>query len=262
MGEQEKKVRKDRFVLGNNKRLGKSLVTSYYRAGYDELVLSHDMPGYERYVQKFLGEETMGYEIISHTTNRCTIQDLAGTAMSVFDNVLRRIWFLVLGIAEDLLNCVESADHDGLRALYIQEKKINILSNYCIRTLIKQPSDSTHLVAAQYRFTRNLEEIADTIKDLGQYLHAKEVLVGPNPAVSVVASNLKKSNGFLNEFYAIYYQFSPERTERLMKDLQDYYNSLIPLFSEDIDSFILHHLFEMSKRTRNLVSNVIEIQIA
>src|SRR3989344_2387350 len=94
---------KKELNVGSFERLGKSYITSLYRAGYDEISLSYLRDEYLETIQKTISNDTAGFEIIKQDGKNCVIKDLTGHSRDEFDNAIRRIWLLVINMSEESL---------------------------------------------------------------------------------------------------------------------------------------------------------------
>ncbi len=245
------------FSVGNNRRIGRSMITSFYRSGYDEVRIEYNQIEFIEDIQQILFEEIFGFEIVSHTKTECVLKDLSGEGIQAFHIVLRRVWFLLLDLATDLFNGIKNRDSNLLNTMSVREKSINRLTNYCIRTMIKQGEHDYHKLMVYYRFVRSLEELADCYKDFSLYI-LKQAEIKPS---RVILRLLKGTNEQLTLFHSIFYKYYPDDAERLNRETQLLYQRMVPLFNSGIDAYQLHFLFTICKGIRNLISTIVELQI-
>lgn len=158
--------RNKKIVVGSFKRAGKSLITSSYRQGYDELVISYDDPSYVENIQSLLSKELTGFEIVQQTSTSCTLKDLTGHASDEFDTVLRRVWFLLIDMSRESYALLSAKQKTKYKSLESMDASINKFTNYCLRMLVRKSSHDDHTRLLLYHLIKMLEKIGDGYKDM------------------------------------------------------------------------------------------------
>ena len=116
--EKEFDSEKKQIDIGHFNRLGKTYLTSLYRQGYNEIDLNYKNSNYIKTIQEILSKEITGFEIIKQSSNSCLIKDLTGHNKNEFDNVLRRIWLLIIDLSKESLSAFRKKDIVKLREMY------------------------------------------------------------------------------------------------------------------------------------------------
>lgn len=247
---------KKEIDIGSFKRLGVSYITSLYRCGYDEIVLKYDDPEYINKVQDVLLNELKGFEVINQTRNSCTIKDLLEVEKEKFDTALRRLWYLVLSLADDSLEAVKNDDKILIKNISKRDKSINRFSNYCERIIIKERCSSTKECVLHYSLIRSLEEIADEYKDLTDYyLHQKK------PLSKEVIAVFSKVNAHLRTFHELFYRFDKKRTENLFSETKKIFHDVESMDLKKSDITIIGYLLRICNQTRNHLSTLIGLNL-
>jgi phosphate uptake regulator len=231
-------------------RLGKTFVTSSYRQGYDELKLHYDKKDYFGIVQELASRETTGFEIVEQGKNYCVIKDLTGYSKDEFDMALRRMWLLLLDLAEEGLGFLKTKD-GSVKNIELIDTRINKLSNYCLRLLTKKSHFDFRKSPIYYHFVRSLEEIADQYKDLCVHLSNNFDAADKN-----LVQNFSKLNEHLNELYELFYKYDEQKVEDFFARTKATHNKL---FSSNLGCAC--SLASICRNIRGLISVLVEIHI-
>ncbi len=111
------------------------LRTCYVR-GDDEVMVKFDDPSYQEVIERSV-LYMPGFEIMDQGTGFMLIKDLAGTPDIEFDNVLRRIFLLILSMAKEGYELIQKGKLTELNELQKRDYHINKFVNYCLRSLNK-----------------------------------------------------------------------------------------------------------------------------
>ena len=233
------------------KRLGVTYITSSYRQCYGEIDLSYADSRYIRTIQDILSRELIGFEIIKQGSNSCLIKDLTGHTKDEFENVLRRIWLLIIDLSEESLNAFRRRDVARLKEIHLMDQSINKFSNYCLRLLIKRGHADFKKTPLYYHLIKGLEELADHYKDLCTFYsdNIKEI----DDRLVIVFGRV---NEHLNEFYQLFYKYDEQKIEDLFRKTK--------LTSNKIPNSKKHtpyYLSSICEAIRNLLSVLVEINL-
>ncbi len=88
-------IKKGKLDLTNLPTLKRRLICAAYLKGYDELEIIYDKPDYIQVIQKTI-PEFAGYDIIKQGTNRCIIKQISKPTQNEFENVLNRLFLILL----------------------------------------------------------------------------------------------------------------------------------------------------------------------
>lgn len=242
------------FDTKNNKRLGKSYLTSKYRSGHDQITLKFADPSYIDSIQDLILHDLQGFEIISQQSNSCTVSDLMGGSKDEINIALRRTWLLILNLADDELKGLKKKDQSILANVVLRDKSVNRFSNYCLRMLNKNAKLEQSKLLPLYVFITNLEEISDNYKDLARSsldlninLTTKELQI-----FDIVNANLRK-------LYETFYSFEPNAVEELYSKIKEVERTL---FNNKRGSPYLNvHLLRISELIKSQISLIVQLQL-
>jgi len=248
--------KKNIFIdIKNNKRTGRSYITSTYRQGWDELNLKFNEPKYISEIQSTISEQLVGFEIIKQNDTSCTIKDLSGMSDTEFETALRRTWLLTLELAKSSINAINNQDSELLKNIPSRDRSINKFSNYCLRYINKKGYKQGKNTA-YYFFIRHLEEIADEFHYMSQSCNKYK----PPKEIKQIFNQILKS---MEKLYATFYKYNDKIIEELFKDTKKILNTLSEkLNSSSKNPALINHLYNISSRIRKTLSTIIEINIS
>lgn len=240
--------------LKNNKRTGRSHITSIYRLGVDELNLKFNEPEYITEIQTTISEQLIGFEIIKQDNNSCTIKDLSGISDTEFETALRRTWLLTLEFAKSSILAINNKNYALLKNIHHRDRPINKFSNYCLRFINKkgyrQGKNTAH-----YFFIRHLEEIADEFQYLSQDCEKKRI--SPSKELKQI---FKQSLDHLEKFYIVFYKYDDKLMEELFYETKKSLTKASSLFHDNSQNHqTVHHIYNIISRIRKSLSTIIEI---
>ena len=244
-------LEKKQITIKNLKRLGKSNLTSSYRQGYSEINLNYDDSNYISVIQDILSKEITGFEIIKQSSNSCLIKDLTGQNQYEFDNVLRRIWLLLIDLSKESLNAFQKRDAVGLKKMYLMDYSINKFSNYCLRLLIKKGHVDFKKTPLYYHLIKNLEETADNYKDLCTFYSGNIKKIDDDLIIIFT-----RINEHLNEVHQLLYEYDEQQMEDLFRKTKLTHNKISN--SKNSTAYCLSSICENIK---SLLTILVEINL-
>ncbi|HIH37786.1 hypothetical protein J4460_00105 [Candidatus Woesearchaeota archaeon] len=159
------------------------VLPSMYRAGVDEVCLTIDTFDKLGAVQDIIDKYLIGYEVVAQTKQQVVIKDITKESDEDFMVIFRRIFLLLLELA-DAISYEQASSID---------KTIDKLINYCQRTLIKKGHPEYEKVPLYYLLLDRLEKLGDEY----HYFHES----------SNDRSELKEVNNLLRHAYELFYKF-------------------------------------------------------
>lgn len=242
------------LAIGKNERLGKSMLSAAFRSGYDKILLSYDNPMYIDVVQSMLSYEIMGFEVVQQQRTSCVIRDLAGVRSEEFSVAFRRLWMLLLGIADDCLGAAKTYDVAVLKNFSARDTSINRFSNYCLRIIRKRfPWSGEDFLL--YRMLFDLEAIGDEYKEISLLSLQKKRSLQPR-----TIELFSETNDMLKDLYAQFYQFKPDilnksflESKKLIAAIESF------LSTQRMDLLIVVRLLKIVGRVRSLFSAIVEM---
>lgn len=248
--DKELPLQKKELNVGTYKRLDKTLVTSCYRQGYDEITLSSQNENLNA-LQHLLTTDLIGFEIIKQTRETTLIKDLTGNKPHSFDPMLRRLWLLVLNLAEESYQALRTKEPEELQRVIAMDQNINKFSNYCLRLLTKTQPVLPPKSFSLFYLIKRLEEIADNYKGLCQ-----AYILHPQKMQDSFFDFFSTTNSFLTSFYHLFYAYDEKKIETLFTQT----NLLLEKLLDSQDK-LSGYLFSVTKAIHDLLSSLVELHL-
>jgi len=221
-----------------NEELIKLYLTGAYVKGYDKIKII-----FERQENMYLAQETInsliGLAVIEQGNSYCVAGEVSGTTDKQFDNVFRRIFLLIMSIAEDSLTALEKEDKETLTAIERRDLDVDKFTNFCLRVLNKKGYKEYDKTAIMFDVIQELEELGDNYEGM-----SKDLLGGSSIKIrKELRSIYKESNELIRVFYELFYNFKKEKIIEFYEKRKNIFKSINDL--ENIKHYertILYHL--------------------
>ncbi|MBT3297830.1 AbrB/MazE/SpoVT family DNA-binding domain-containing protein [archaeon] len=241
-------------------------VSSVYRAGYDEFKLVFDnLDNKQRYsalsyntlnflysdekdkgpvlspieVIQLMVNRCIGVEIIDQKSKSCTIKELGRTTPQEFDNALRRIFLLLISLAEEVSSSVKKGNaQENLKSVHLIDTNIDRFIDFCIRVLNKKGYKDFRKTPTMHTILFLLELIGDEYKKIAIHLiEAKKMGSKMTELFDIQENQLKK-------YYKLFYKFNKEACLDMYEfDIMGHtYNREVYESLSSDEKEILHHL--------------------
>ncbi len=225
-------------VAGFDLLINRILVSLYIR-GYEEVELIFKDREEIKKLKKHVIDELLGFEIIKQTQNRVVIRDLTGFEKQNIDDIVKRIFFIIDGMLEDLINAVHKKQSlDDISSL---DSSINKLVHFSLRILNSRGHSNQEKTTSFYGIISILEQIGDIIKQLINDLKKEKI---SSSQIGVI----EKIKLFLNNFEKIIFNFNREDAIRFARLYEEIKQSLK---TKDKIDFRLSQLNEAIIRMNN-----------
>ena len=169
---QEIKAKKEIDITGFPRRLIEISIRSAYEAGYEEIRLyfenetTMDLKRNKSVkVMDIIREETsklIGVEIIEQGKQHCVIKEITSSSGKDFDKILRRIFFLVFDMTNDIYETIQTglpnSDPTNIEFKHTTIRKFIL---YCLRLLNKIGYKEFRKTTLLYNYLGVIEEITD-----------------------------------------------------------------------------------------------------
>ncbi len=166
-------ITKETINLSPYSKLMKRILVSRYLKGNDEIEVIFDTLDKSRIIQRRV-DELIGVEIIDQGKDRIVIKDLAKNEEDNFENILKRILYLLNTLADESLKTIQEQKTD-LEYTADIEKSINKFTDYCFRILNKKGYPQRQKIATLYCALFLIEEIADEYKNLNSHITQRKL---------------------------------------------------------------------------------------
>jgi len=213
-----------------------------YRAGYDELKINFNNASEAKIAQEKIGK-CIGFEIIEQGSKYIIAKDIGGTLKSEFDNVLRRVFFMLLAMSKDSYSALANNKLKSLDEVIEIEETIDKLTNFCKR-IINRGEYMHDKSSYIYSIVSKLEKISDEYRDICFNYRDKNSLKLSKETLDFY----NKIDGFLESLYNFFYNFNERKGIELSNIRTDLYKKGIDLMKKQSkeESLLIHFLINIS----------------
>ncbi|MBI4148237.1 hypothetical protein HY490_03010 [Candidatus Woesearchaeota archaeon] len=222
-------------LKGLSKGLVYVVMNNCYIRGDDEVKLLLDSPEQHQAVLDGISQ-LIGFEIVEHSQKSCTIAELALSEREEFDTLLRRIFLILLSMADDGASELAKKKPAPLIPIAQRDHTVNKLVAYCLRVLNKKGGVDVNKAMHLYTTLTLLEQLGD---QYSRFYH--EV----NAVKPTTAQLCRRIATLLRQFYELFYTFNKTKAsaikderDRLRKEI----NTTFPKLKTRDDLLALHHL--------------------
>ena len=235
-------------------------VVALYKKGVDEIRIHYDDPSLIAEIQKSIGKEAVGFEIVDQGSNFSVVKHVSGE-LDEFDPVLRRTFLLLINMANECLRALEKGDLNSMMSIAFLEEANNRFTTTC-RRLLNKRGRSDKLVGPLYYIIEDLENLADQYKYLCHYLYEykdKKVVIKKE-----VLSLFREVNDSIEDFYKLYYKFDKKllaklgkKRKKLVKETYKHFTTA----STTPELIVLHHLIVIAQKVFCLIGPYLVLEL-
>lgn len=253
-------VKETAIDLGQMSVLGRRCLIALFKGGCDTIRISYpDSQVFNEVVMPTLNE-FIGFEIMQQSDKHCVIKEISGlTDNTELDSLIRRMFLLIVSLADDCASAIESGNHELLNDLISRDVTINRVANFSRRLLYKRGAVKAKDLPMTYYIIEELENLGDEYKYMCRYLHDNNIKI-KNPEVHRI---LRQSNGLIKEFHTLYFKFSFDRADKLTCDRDETIKSIGKAFETKnvAEVRVLDHLARMSNIVSNMVGPLLTMRL-
>lgn len=198
--------------LGNTMPMTTRILAALFKSGYDEIYIDYAFDDERKLIEDVIDRNFIGFEIVKQKENRIVARKVSEENIVEFDNVLRRIFYLIKFIGNEAMD----ADRKTMKELISKDIEINKLADFCRRMLNKKGYSKFKRTPALYYVVEELEKIADEYRDLLKYVLENDI--------NLDRESFDKTNQFFDMVYDCFYAFELKkiadigRTRQLLKE--------------------------------------------
>lgn len=214
------------------------VIRSIYRQGYDEIKINFKAPTSFHYrlnekinVISVIHEEVnrwIGAEIVQEKEKFCLIKDLSQISSKEFDNVLRRIFLLVIDASKDMLDALKNHNYKLIETIEDKHATITKFVSYCIRLLNKKDYPDQKKKLALYEIIISLEKITDILKYC-----ARDILEYKPSLRKESLEIVEEIDSLVDMYYNLFYKFELDKISEFIEK-RDKINKTIKKASKKI----------------------------
>ncbi|MFH1071849.1 MAG: AbrB/MazE/SpoVT family DNA-binding domain-containing protein [Nanoarchaeota archaeon] len=216
----------------------RSLISAY-RAGYEEITILFENPkGKQKSVFTGFGFDNLqllisegnvdlspieaiqalvnrliGMEIIDQKESRCIVKEMGEITYKEFDNALRRIFFLLLSMADEIYTSYSTNHKEPLRSIHLIDTNIDRFEDFCLRVLNKIGYKSYRKTTVIYTAIFLLEMIGDEYRKIALHL-----LDFKDKQRELMKKELEIQHAQLRKLYDLFYDFSTEKIQEVYSE--------------------------------------------
>lgn len=238
-GQISKKNKTEINLVGFSESLVFVIMNNLYIRGDEEIIFYFEkLETYDAIAQGV--KQLLGFEIVEQTKNKCVLKELAKSESEDFNTILRRIFLLILTMAEDGLPALKKGDKEGLQLIKKRDDSINTLTSYCLRVLNKKGRIDIQKAMHLYALLILLEQMGDCYSRF--YRDVSKI----SQQTLNLAGDVAK---LMRNFYELFYKFDKIKASELKDErdkIRNKMNKLIIIVKEHDDLIALHHLRSIS----------------
>jgi phosphate uptake regulator len=186
------------------------VIRSLYRLGYDVINVTFEDPvtiyqrtGKEMGVMSVIHTEVnrlVGYEIIQEREKSCVIKDLQDSSQRDLDQVIRRIFLLLVDASKDFYDGAKQNNKALLETMEDRHDTITKFISYCLRNLNKRGFEDPKKTAYYYHILAYLDRVTDIIKYAARDLITFNKKLSPK-AVDILGIVTQDIEAYYHLFY-------------------------------------------------------------
>lgn len=183
-------------------------LVALYQRGVDEVAVEGEASKISKLTTLPL-PELMGWEIVEQQKNKAIIKDLSGTKELDLNNLIRRVFLLLLSLSEETLNYARGKEVKTEHLLPI-DLHVNRFSNLCLRILNKKGAQDHRSTPVMFALINQLESIGDEYKKLAVHVQKNKLKLDKNTIRA-----FDRCEKLLRGTYELYFSFSQEKAAKL-----------------------------------------------
>lgn len=190
----------------------KRILGALYKSGYDEVKVRFSSIDELKTIQEVVREEFLGFEVVDQKRNWLSFKNVSHIESKEFNTLLRRMFLIILSMAEDSLEAIRKQDNEWLEAIALHDKDVNKIADFCRRVLNTTGAEGYKRIPPAYFIVEQLEKIGDVYRDI-----CKRHMQKPAKISKDLQIVFKDTNAFFRDFYEIFFDFDLERLRDFAK---------------------------------------------
>lgn len=248
--EKQKIIQKSKLDLrGLNKFLIRHYMNTIYIRGDDEIEVLFDNNDIEIISSQL--STLIGFAIIRQGKNNCIINDLSGVADINIDNIMRRIFLLILEMAEDSLNAVKNKDNSTFKTIHTRDLNVNKFVYYCLRLLNKKGYKEYEKTSHYLTLILYLEHLGDEFARISRHLNPEKLTKEPIKMLDYIVKMTR-------EYYKLFFKYNKEDANKISDKryyLRDHIFDIKTKNQEDLK--LVFHL----RRISEIIHEMLQVQL-
>lgn len=180
----------------------KRILGALYKSGYDEVKVNFSSIDELKTVQEVVREEFLGFEVVDQKKDWLVFKKVSHIESKEFNTMLRRMFLIILSMAEDSLEAINKNDEKWLEAIALHDKDVNKIADFCRRILNTTGAEGYKRIPPGYFIVEQLEKIGDMYRDICRHLIKNPVKISRD-----IQSIYRETNSFFRSFYELFFSF-------------------------------------------------------
>lgn len=232
-------------------RFHPNYLSAAYHIGYEDVQIIYDDEATLQKVQDRIGN-CIGYEIVNQGDNFCNIKSISQVSMNEFDQILRKVFLLLLTMGDNIVEVLKDKKYSRLKEVRVLEVTNNKLTDFCKRVLNVRGYKDHNKLTIIYTIVMYLEQVADEYRDICDALMNRKTKLPPQ-----MLTDFKEVGQLFKDFYESFYKFEKSKIESVFMKAQPLRQKLLNKMMKagPEERLVLHSL-------SNIVSQVYEMATA
>jgi len=188
--------------ISNAQPMIRKIIGATFKSGYDEVNIRFSSFEELKAVQDLMREQFSGFEIISQSKDNIVIKNVSQTSFDEFNNVLRRLFFVLTQTASEISDAANKDDFNWMKNITLMKIESDKYADYCRRAINMGFEAESKRVAPLYVIIEQLEKVMDRYKDMCEYISTNKIKIN-----SQIKSFMKELADFQESFYTLFYKF-------------------------------------------------------
>jgi len=221
-------------------------INCIYIRGDDEIRITFDRPELMDAVQNCI-DFHIGFAVIKQEKNSCTVKDISGNTDSEFDNMLKRIFYMIISFGEDGLELIKKGE--SIKDFWKRDLVIDKYVYYTMRMLNKKGHPQFEKTKMYYDILMLLEHLAD---EYNRFYKNIEYITLSKDAIKT----FEEVNSMFKEFFENFYKFEMKRSDVLILKRNEIRNKL-PKVKDHNDIIAIYYL----RKIAEMIINILQVQL-
>ncbi len=198
--------------VSGTKPMIKRILGALYKVGYDEFEVRFESSE-ELDAIKEVMDEFVGFELLEEGKNRVLVKNVSHIIPEEFDNMFRKMIFVIDTMAQDGLTNSKAKKWERLKFVALTDFEVNKYADFCRRILNTVGHRIVKRTPPSYYLVEQLEKIGDNFRDICLYCGNNRVALGGD--VSLVYAKVCE---FFRQFRVLYGKFDLKAATEFAKN--------------------------------------------
>jgi len=228
------------------------LFVAPYINGYDIIHVEYEDPAMYPLIQQAVSQLLIGFEIVEHGRNKCTLKNIAVGIDAEFDSNQRRYFLQIKQVIHGLIEAIEKKEMQDIEHILIIDQTIDKLCLFMRRIL----NTKGYKDESKGKYLYYLDNLLETISDSCRNICLRIKATGKFPSKNFL-DLLKSTTKSFDLYYDLFY--NPNRTK--LFDLYVMNNKMRErmigaLENLDDDNYIYYNLMNIIEIEHNLIEEL------